>query len=411
MLSLVDLIKLNMLDSEVAAYLWTLVEFRANILIAGSTSSGKTTLLNSIAQFIPPEAKVISIEDTRELQLYHENWIPATTRKGFFVGDKYYGEIDMYKLLSESFRQNPDYVIVGEVRGEETYVMFQGMASGHSALSTIHTDSWRALIRRLTTPPINLTPDHIALLDAVIFTMRARNISPSARRIREIVEVGNLNFYDIVLFSVSILFGIIVGFLTFIYFYIYPTLAKMDYIKDIEDNLPFFALYFYSYSGSQMSIINIFKLLNRERRFGAINKEISYLLILIDNFGYDILSALLELAQKTPSEKFKEFLYGLISVIRSGGSLKDFARIYAKQNLEEYEIQLKEYNEKVNLWITLYAFFFITFPMILLILAFLFSIASGNVNILNSLLFFFIVIIPFSYITYLYMIHIYQPKI
>jgi len=190
MLSLVDLIKSNMLDSEIAAYLWTLVEYRANILIAGSTSSGKTTLLNSIAQFIPPESKVISIEDTRELQLYHENWIPATIRKGFFVGDKYYGEIDMYRLLSESFRQNPDYVIVGEVRGEETYVMFQGMASGHSALSTIHTDSWRALIRRLTTAPINLTLDHVALLDAVIFTMRARNISPSARRVREIVEVG-----------------------------------------------------------------------------------------------------------------------------------------------------------------------------------------------------------------------------
>jgi len=220
-----------------------------------------------------------------------------------------------------------------------------------------------------------------------------------------------LNFYNIILFSVSILFGIIVGFLTFIYFYVYPSLAKADYVKDIEDNLPFFALYFYSYSGSQMNIIEIFKLLNKEKRFGAINKEISYLLILINNFGYDILSALLELAQKTPSEKFKEFLYGLISVIRSGGSLKDFAKIYAKQNLEEYEIQLKEYNEKVNLWVTFYAFFFITFPMILLILAFLFSIASGNINILNSLLFFFLIIIPFSYITYLYMIHIYQPKI
>ena len=226
-----------------------------------------------------------------------------------------------------------------------------------------------------------------------------------------LIFIFYLNFYNIVLFSVSILFGIIVGFLTFIYFYIYPSLAKADYIKDIEDNLPFFALYFYSYSGSQMNIIDIFKLLNKEKRFGAINKEISYLLILIDNFGYDILSALLELVQKTPSEKFKEFLYGLISVIRSGGSLKDFARIYAKQNLEEYEIQLKQYNEKVNLWVTFYAFFFITFPMVLLILAFLFSIASGNPNILNSLLFFFIVIIPFSYITYLYMIHIYQPKI
>jgi flagellar protein FlaI len=190
MLSLVDLIKLNMLNEKIAAYLWTLIEGRANILIAGSTSSGKTTLLNAIAQFIPPEAKVISIEDTRELQLYHENWIPSTTRRGFFIGEKYYGEINMYDLLAESFRQNPDYVIVGEVRGQEAYVMFQGMASGHAALSTIHTDTWRSLIRRLTTPPINLPIEQVALLDAVVFTIRARNISPSARRIREIIEVG-----------------------------------------------------------------------------------------------------------------------------------------------------------------------------------------------------------------------------
>ena len=179
-----------MLNEKIAAYLWTLVEARANILIAGSTSSGKTTLLNAIVQFIPPDAKVISIEDTRELQLYHENWIPATTRRGFFIGDKYYGEINMYDLLAESFRQNPDYVIVGEVRGQEAYVMFQGMASGHAALSTIHTDTWRSLVRRLTTPPINLPIEQVALLDAVVFMVRARNISPSARRVREIVEVG-----------------------------------------------------------------------------------------------------------------------------------------------------------------------------------------------------------------------------
>ncbi|MGB9674560.1 MAG: type II/IV secretion system ATPase subunit [Nanopusillaceae archaeon] len=190
MLSLVDLIKLNTLDIKIAAYLWTLVEYRANILVAGPTSSGKTTLLNVLSMFIPPDAKVISIEDTRELQLYHENWIPATTRKGFMIGDKYYGEINMYTLLAESFRQNPDYVVVGEVRGEEAYVMFQGMASGHSSLSTIHADTWRSLIRRLTTPPINLPIDHVALLDAVIFMIRARSISPSSRRIREIIEVG-----------------------------------------------------------------------------------------------------------------------------------------------------------------------------------------------------------------------------
>ncbi|MGC9079245.1 MAG: type II secretion system F family protein [Nanopusillaceae archaeon] len=218
-------------------------------------------------------------------------------------------------------------------------------------------------------------------------------------------------FYDIVLFLMNLLFSIIVSSLVFIYFYFYPDMARADYIKDLEDNLPFFALYFYSYSGSGMNIIEIFKLLNKKKNFGAINKELSYLILLIDLFGYDIVSALIKVANSTPSEKFKEFLYGLVSVIKSGGSLRDFAKIYAKERLGEYEIQLKAYNEKTNLWITLYAFFFITFPIVLLILAFLFSFASGNPSILSSLTFFFVVILPFSYITYLYMIHIYQPKI
>ncbi len=189
-LSIIDLIKMNTIDVDIAAYLWTLVESRANILIAGPTSSGKTTLLNAISQFIPPESKVISIEDTREIQLYTNNWIPAVTRKGFLIGDRYYGEVSMYDLLKESMRQNPDYVIVGEVRGEEAYVMFQGMASGHAALSTIHADSWRALVKRLTTPPIKLSYDQLSLLELALFMVRARNIAPSARRVREVLEVG-----------------------------------------------------------------------------------------------------------------------------------------------------------------------------------------------------------------------------
>ncbi|BBL45842.1 archaeal flagellar protein FlaJ [Nanobdella aerobiophila] len=226
-----------------------------------------------------------------------------------------------------------------------------------------------------------------------------------------IIFIIYLNFYNIVLFIISILFGFAVGLFTFIYLYIYPTAAKTDYLKSIDDNLSFFSLYFYSYSGSGMNIIEIFRLLNKKKSFGMINKEISYLLSLIDVFGYDLISALLKLANTTPSDQFKEFLYGLISVVKSGGSIREFARIFAKEKLEDYEIQLKAYNEKANLWITFYAFFFITFPIVLLILAFLFSYASGNIAILNSLIFFFVVIIPFSYIAYLYMIHIYQPRI
>jgi len=189
-LSIIDLIKNNTLNIDMAAYLWWAIENRANIIVAGETASGKTTLLNAISMFIPPNAKIISIEDTREIQLYHENWVPSITRKGFLVGDKVFGEINMYDLLKESFRQNPDYIIVGEVRGQEAYVMFQGMASGHAALSTMHADTLHSIIRRLTTPPINLPVDLLELLDLAIFMTRARNISPSARRVREIIEIG-----------------------------------------------------------------------------------------------------------------------------------------------------------------------------------------------------------------------------
>ena len=189
-LSIVDLIKMNTLNIKIAAYLWWAVENRANILIAGGTSTGKTTLLNAISTFIPPGAKVISIEDTREIVLYHDNWIPATSRRGILIGGREYGEITLFDLLKESFRQNPDYVIVGEVRGEEAYVMFQGMASGHAAFSTIHADTFNSLIKRLTSPPINLSEDQVSLLDIVIFMTRAKNISPSARRIKEVLEIG-----------------------------------------------------------------------------------------------------------------------------------------------------------------------------------------------------------------------------
>jgi flagellar protein FlaI len=106
--------------------------------------------------FIPPDARVISIEDTREINLPRENWLPAVARTS--IGTGKVGEVDLFDLLKNSFRQNPDYVIVGEVRGKEAFVLFQGMASGHSSMSTIHADSLDTLIRRLQTPPINLSP-------------------------------------------------------------------------------------------------------------------------------------------------------------------------------------------------------------------------------------------------------------
>lgn len=126
----IKMMQFRTISPELLAYLWILIENEANIMVIGGTGSGKTTLLNTLAFFIPPQARVVSIEDTRELMLLHENWLPSVARTGIGIGEEgKRGEIDLFTLLKESFRQRPDYVIVGEVRGNEAYVLFQGMAS------------------------------------------------------------------------------------------------------------------------------------------------------------------------------------------------------------------------------------------------------------------------------------------
>lgn len=186
-----QLISFGTLSPEMLAYFWLLIENKSNIVIAGGTASGKTTLLNAIAFFIPPEARIVSIEDTREVNLPKENWLPAVSRASIGIGK--IGEVDLFSLLKSSFRQNPDYLIVGEVRGKEAFVLFQGMASGHSSLSTIHADSVDTLIRRLQTPPIELSPTLVNSLDCVAIATHAIAKKQETRRVREIVEIVNVN--------------------------------------------------------------------------------------------------------------------------------------------------------------------------------------------------------------------------
>ena len=189
----IELIRLGSATPEIFAYLWLAVEFRKNIIIIGGTASGKTTILNAISMFIPPSARIVSIEDTREIKLYHTNWIPSVVK---YSSDKN-REIDMFELLRMSFRQRPDYVIVGEVRGEEAYVMFQGMASGHSSLSTMHAESTKALISRLTTPPINLSPTLLELLNVVVIMQHDNFLGTNLRRIKEVNEIIKYSKFNI----------------------------------------------------------------------------------------------------------------------------------------------------------------------------------------------------------------------
>ncbi|PLW79777.1 secretion system protein E [Candidatus Woesearchaeota archaeon] len=191
-----QLIDFNTCNAETLAYLWLAIEYKFNVMVIGETASGKTTFLNTIVQFIPPESRICSIEDTRELNLAHDNWLPSVTRAGFGIPNQEgetYGGVSLFDLLRESFRQNPDYVIVGEIRGKEAYVLFQGMASGHPSFGTFHAGSVESLVRRLETPPINLPSSLVESLDIVCVAIHVKTRNQNFRRIKVVDEINKVD--------------------------------------------------------------------------------------------------------------------------------------------------------------------------------------------------------------------------
>ena len=183
--TIIDLLRKNTLDIKMAAYLWTLVEYKRSMMVCGAVASGKTALLNSVGMYIKPEMKAVTIEEVRELRL-HENWIPLTTRPSFQPGVK---EITLYDLLKSSLRQRPDYIIIGEVRGEETYTLFQSMAVGHGGLCSIHADNLESVIKRLRTKPMNIPEMMLPLMNSLILIRRVRQGEDIERRVDEIQEL------------------------------------------------------------------------------------------------------------------------------------------------------------------------------------------------------------------------------
>lgn len=184
--SITRLIAAGSLSSEIAALIWSYVQNELSILIAGGTGSGKTSVLNSIAEFIPANQRVISIEDTRELTLpKYLQWIPMLVRQPNPEGK---GEISMLDLLINSLRMRPDRILVGEVRKQrEAEIMFEAMRTGHSVYSTIHADSANQAVNRLTTPPIALPKEMLDSLGAIM--VQVRNRRTNERKTFEIAEV------------------------------------------------------------------------------------------------------------------------------------------------------------------------------------------------------------------------------
>jgi flagellar protein FlaI len=192
-LTISDLISLGTLSSEMAAYFWYAIENRASILVAGGVASGKTTILNCFSMFIKPGLKLVSVEDTAELNLPHENWIPSVARTGFGDTKGSAGAITLFDLLRAAVRQRPDYLIVGEVRGEEAYTLFQAMATGHLGMGTIHGESASSVIHRLGSEPMNIPKPLLTMIDAITVQLRTEVDGKPTRRTQAVTEIVGLD--------------------------------------------------------------------------------------------------------------------------------------------------------------------------------------------------------------------------
>ncbi|MFH1779523.1 MAG: ATPase, T2SS/T4P/T4SS family [Candidatus Micrarchaeota archaeon] len=184
--TITDLIKTNTISVEIAALLWLAMQYELNILISGGTGSGKTSFLNVLTAFIPPNQRIISIEQTREITLpKYLQWIPLVVRE---VGAEEHGGVEMLDLMVNSLRMRPDRIIVGEVRrAEEAEVLFEAMHTGHAVYATLHAETVSETLRRLNNPPINLPAVMLESLHLIVAMYRDKRSG-----IRRVFEVGEL---------------------------------------------------------------------------------------------------------------------------------------------------------------------------------------------------------------------------
>ena len=184
------------IDESIGAYLWMLMENKMSVMIVGPTGAGKTTALNAIACLVRPDYKMISVEEVQEINLPQENWVSTIARTGF--GGDSQGEVTLYDLIKSAVRHRPALILVGEIRGEEAYVLFQALATGHGGLCTMHADDVETVIKRLTQPPMNIPQTILSLMNCVIVVKQVKALSSnpqnrkvSTRKFVKIAEIDN----------------------------------------------------------------------------------------------------------------------------------------------------------------------------------------------------------------------------
>jgi len=199
--SVIDLINIGTIDATLAAYFWILLENKMNMMLIGGTGAGKTSTLNALISLMKPHDKVVTVEEIAELNTLHENWVQLTSRQGFKFGQADETSISLFDLVKLSLRYRPDYIIVGEIRGEEAYALFQAVATGHGGICTMHADSMDHAAKRLTSPPMNVAEVYVPLMNVGMYVSRVElphkkmglSFGRRARNVWEVVEYGKYN--------------------------------------------------------------------------------------------------------------------------------------------------------------------------------------------------------------------------
>jgi archaeal flagellar protein FlaI len=186
----IELMEIGTFNADALVYFWLAIENNKSLIFIGGTASGKTTSLNAVSLFIPPVAKVVSIEDTREITLYHDNWIASVTREAMTEGGN---AINMFDLLRAAMRQRPEFILVGEVRGPEAQTLFQAMNTGHTTFSTMHAGSVDAAIHRLESEPLNVPRNMMQALNIISVQGLIYRGTERVRRVQEIVEIAGID--------------------------------------------------------------------------------------------------------------------------------------------------------------------------------------------------------------------------
>ena len=198
--SVIDLISIGTLDERIAAYFWLLLEQKMSFMIIGGTGAGKTSMLNALLSLMSQNDKIVTVEEVPELSPPLVNWTQLNSRQSFQFGQGAAHSISIFDLVKVSLRYRPDYIIVGEIRGEEAYTLFQALATGHGGLCTMHADSLSNVVKRLTSPPMNVSRVYIPLMNSALHIQRVelpheREGLSFGRRVRTVWEIEEYDQY------------------------------------------------------------------------------------------------------------------------------------------------------------------------------------------------------------------------